>query len=347
MRRLALVLAAMMVAAAATAADPYFLDRNGVLWKASADRQGLLLTGNRGDEEIVRSLVPFEVGMPGTYDSEIQVASDELTGLVAVVWQRNWTEHVSEIMIALWKGDDWDSIIHLTEGTADNPRYPVITLTRASSTIPDPQNPSDLSLATEIKESFLNVLWWEGEAEEQHASYSFIRLTSLGENNDATVVYNLEKYMILGLGCREPAPSSVLEHPLFATQLDKSHAMIFFGSGRFCMFQLLDVHFELLGSSSDGSGNVREEAPATIAGRRRHAPIFGVKQVFGVPTGMSLEGARVVVGSNLLPVAYRVEGERLEYVIATEKGWSGARVLRIENGLTFDRAIPLVENLAR
>lgn len=343
MRRLAFVLAALLIAASAGAATPYFLDRDGALWKATAEHDGLLLIGTRGDEQIVNSLVPFPVGMPGTFDSEIQVAADDLTGRVAVVWQRNWSERITEIMVAIWGHGEWEQIIHLTDGLADHPRNPVIELTQASTTIPDAEYPEDLTRATVVSESFLHVLWWEGEDEEQHASYSFVRLTSPEENEEQSRnIYNLEKHVPLGLYCHSPAPPNVLEHPQFASQAAKDRPMLFFGSGRFCLFEAVEINFSLVGGEPTSS-----QAKTTVAGRRRHMPIFGVKQLYGVPSGMSLENARVMIGADLLPVAYRIDGDQLEYVFATQRGWSPKRTLVPQKGLTLDLAIPLVENLAR
>jgi hypothetical protein len=105
MRRTFLACILIFGATAAFAANPYYLDHNGVLWTASPDTQGLILTGQQDGVQVVRSVVPFPVAISGANDSQIQVAADDLTGKVAVVWQRNWTANASEVMLAVWSGD--------------------------------------------------------------------------------------------------------------------------------------------------------------------------------------------------------------------------------------------------
>ena len=340
MRRTLLTLALLLAATAALAANPYFLDRNAVLWKASSAPEGLVLTGERNGEVLVRSLVHFSLGVAGANDTQIQVAADELTGKVAVVWQRNWSAVASEIMLAVWRDGSWERIERLSSALGAHPRNPTIQLSDVTTTDPDPGAPDDPGRATVVRDTFLHVIWWQGTGD-QGAEYALLRLTADAGEPEDLVHRDLDGFAGIGLACDTPAPPEVLEHPLLAAQTPRDRALMFFGSERNCLFQLVEIRFKLqTRATTDGV--------TVIAQRRRHMPIFGVRKFFPMTEDVSMEAARIVLGADLNPVIYRVvNGTTVEYITATDTGWSPRRTLTVKDGLTMDQAIPLVENLAR
>ncbi len=344
MRRTLIACLALVGAAAVAAADPYFLDRAGVLWQASSAPEGLVLTGQQDGVQVVRSIVPFPLSMPGTNDTQIQVAADDLTGKVAVVWQRNWTAQASEIIVAVWNHGNWERVASLDQNLMANPRNPEIQLTQFSASVPDPTAPDDASKATLVQDSYLHAVWWEG-TDTGHATYALLRLTAGATDSDALTEQNLDSLTRLGFGCANPAPPAVLEYPLFASQDTHDHALVLFGSQQLCQFQLLDVHFTL--DTPPATTTAGGDGITVTAQRRRSVPIFGLKKAFEITRDISMEGTRVILGANLNPVAYRVVGPAIQYVTYSDQGWSPARTLAVANGLTLDQAIPLVENLAR
>lgn len=339
MRRAALFVLVLLVAAAAGAASPFYLDRSGVLWNATSAPEGLVLTGERDGSTVVQSTIPFEIGLAGMSDTQIQVAADETTGKVAVVWQRNWSDTASEIIAAVWNGGTWERIEHLTEDFSAHPRFPAIQLTQATSTIPDPSYPDDPAKSTIVKDSFLNVIWWEG-VDSQHGTFAALRLTADPTDPTALTEKNLDSFVTIGIACDAPVPPEVLEHPLFAAQTSPDQALMFFGSDSSCLFYLVKVS----GALEPASGDTNLQASVQ---RRRHTPVFGVSSVYATTGDLDLDGARIVLGANLKPVAYRVDGGTIEYVVATDTGWSPRRTLVTRQNLTLDQAIPLVEGLAR
>jgi hypothetical protein len=344
MRRLVLSVLVLVLATAAGAATPYFLDRSGMLWKASASQQGLVLSGERDGAIAVRSVVPFPLPIAGSNDAQIQVAADELSGTVAVVWQRNWSDSTSEIIVALWRDGTWNRIIHLTDDLTLRPRNPLIQLSTVRNSVPDPQDGTGASSATVIEDSFLHVVWWQGNESQQGASYALVRLTSSADDSDAVVRRNLDSFGFLGLACAAPATPDILEHPLFADQAQHDRALVFFGASRTCLFSLLEISFTVATPpTADAGGGF-----TAIAQRRRNVPVFGVQRVFPVPDSFAMDGARMVVGADLNPVTYRLAGPgTLAYVVATDAGWSTTRTLSVKPDLTLDQAIPLLESLAR
>jgi hypothetical protein len=341
MRRAGLLLACTMVATMASGATSFFLDRNGVLWSGSSSDEGLVLTGERDGEVITRTTVPFVLGFAVNQDVAIQVAADELTGKVVVVWQRNWTTTASEIMMAVWKDGNWERIEHLSHDLLAYPRNPAIQLTNVATDVASPDDPEDLTGATIVQDSFLHVVWWEGQ-EQSHGSYALVRLTAEPGDADAVTEQDLDSYATLGFACKVPAPPAVLEHPLFADELTTDRALLFFGTQRQCLFHLLGISFTLETTPVIGSDGI-----TVIAQRRRHVPIFGVRKTFPLTREIDMEGIRVVLGKDLAPVAYRVQGATVQYVTYGEHGWSPLRTLAVRDGLTIDQAIPLVEKLAR
>ena len=342
MRRAAILLACLLVAVATGAQTSYFLDRSGVLWKGSSSDEGLVLTGERDGQVITRSSVPFVLGFAVNQDVAIQVAADEVTGKVAVVWQRNWTSDASEIILAVWSGGSWERIEHLSQDLTANPRNPSIRLTAVATLVPDPNNPNDPTKATTVRDSFLHVAWWEG-TDQSHGTYALLQLTADPSDTSALIEQNLDTFATIGLACGQPVPPTVLEHPLFASVDATNRAQLLFGSQQLCIFQVLEIHFTLDTSGPTGSGGI----PA-IAQRRRHTPIFGVTAAFPMARDMSMDGTRVILGANLNPVAYRVvDGGTVLYVTFSNGQWSPVRTLAVSSALTMDQAIPLVENLAR
>ncbi len=338
MRRTLLAFALILAATAALAANPYSLDRNGVLWTAAADPQGLVLTGQQEGVQVVRSVVPFPLAIAGTTDTNIQVAADDLTGKVAVVWQRNWSPTASEMMLAVWSNGSWERVEHLSQNLADNPRNPTVRLTAVSTSVPDPANPDDPTKATLVQDSFVNVAWWQGVGD-SHGMYSLLRLTADPGDATALATQDLDEYSKIGLSCDVPVPATTLEHPVFASQDAITHAQLLVGSQRLCLLLVLEVHFRLDPNVGDGTG--------TILNRRRHTPIFGVVEAYPMNRDFSMEGTRVILGANLNPVAYRVTDGGVQYVTFSNNAWSPVRTLAVGNALTMDQAIPLVEGLAR
>jgi hypothetical protein len=341
MRRFVLACLILLGATAAFAAGPYFLDRSGVLWQASATPGGLVLTGQKNGAQVVSSVVPFPLAMPGTTDTQIQVAADDLTGKVTVVWQRTWAAQASEIMMAVWHGGDWERVARLSSDLMANPRNPQIQLTQFSTSVPNPSAPDDPGQATPVQDSFLHVVWWEG-IDQSHGSYALLRLTADPTDTDALQEQNLDNFTLLGLGCTALMPPAVLEHPTFAAQSAHDRVLILFGSQRLCLFQLLEVSFAAQTTPVVGSDGM-----TVVAQRRRSVPIFGLKKAFPMTQDLSMDNVRVVLGSNLIPVAYRVTDGTVQYVTFGDQGWSPLQTLVVANGLTLDQAIPLVENLAR
>lgn len=338
MRRLLLCALSFFLAVGASAGTPHSLDRSGVLWSATSQPEGLVLVAQRDGVELIRTTVPFAVATEGAADKEISVAADELTGKVAVVWQRVWSEGVSEVMLGVWSDGAWERITSLSPDLSSRARYPVVQLSRVSSTYPDPEAPEDAPRSIAVEESFLHLVWWTGSGSSQHGSYGLLRLNAAADEADAITTRSLDELVWLGTGCAWPAPASVLERPLFASQPVGDRAYLFHGSRQVCWFQLVEVSFTLEDVPSE---------PIVTAQRKRHTPVFGVRKLFAVPSSMGLDGARIVVGTDLNPVAYRVVDGRIEFISSSGIRWTPRRSVPVDGSLTLDQAVPLVEHLAR
>jgi len=343
MRRMIAPLVLLLVAGAASAGTPFFLDRDGTLWNAVASDEGLVLTGQRDGVVTAQALLPFELGLAGMGDTQIQVAADAFTGKVVVVWQRNWSANASEIMLAVWNDGEWERVEHLTDDFGAMPRNPAVQLSEFSTTIPDPDNPDNPGATIEVRDSYLHVVWWEGSGETQHASYVLLRLDAEPDDPDILLHRDLDELTTLGLACDLPPSPEVLEHPVFAANAGLDRALLFFGSQRICLLHLAEIRFELEPPTPPPPGG-----PINVTvQRRRSVPIFGIRRTYQIPQDFSMLGTRIILGGNSSPLAYRVSGQVVEYALATDSGWSPKRSLALDQGMAVEDAIALVENLAR
>ncbi len=344
MRRALIGLVVLLVAGAAASAAPYCLDRSGTLWQVKASGSGVVLTGERDGAEIVNAPVPLPLGFDGLSGSDFQLVADDLTGKVALVWQQVWGEGYADILLAVWNQGSWEPLLTLSQDPAASPRFPTVLATVASSQVPATDRFSGTATTT-VREAFLHVLWWEGAEASGGAHYALVRLAGDNEMAEVVVGKSLDDLLPLGLGCTLEGTESAVQHPTFVSQGDKARALALFGSFESCSLHLFQVTFQL---AEEGTLPSPEKAPgATVASRKRHMPIFGVVGTYQVPQNFGLDGARVVMGSDLTPVAYRVAGETLEYVLFEGSSWTAPRTLPVRDGLTLDQAIPLVEDLAR
>lgn len=343
MRRAALVLLCLLLASGVWAAAPYALDQQGRLWKAASIREGLVLTAEINGQEVVRSVVPYVVGIAGSEDRAIQVAHDDLTGKVAVVWQRHFADGYAQIMLAVWHDGDWERVESLSGDLSLDPRNPQSRLSRVETTVLEPVEGQEEPVPVTYRDSFLHIAWWEGAGMTQHGAFALLRLSAEAGDASSLTITDLDSLIPVGTGCSVAPPQEVLENPLFASVSAKDRAFVFFGSRKMCVLHLAQVSFAL-GPPPDPENS--PDVPIRIQ-RRRHMPIFGVRRVFQLPESMNLTGARILVGADLQPVAYKVEGDKILYVSARPGGWNPVRTLQVRDGLTMDQAIPLVEELAR
>lgn len=335
-------LAVLLLAAAvpAFAVEPLALDRDGVLWRLEATPAGVALVGTKDGEEVARSLVPFGLGVAGQGDHHLQLVADATSGKVVVAWERRWSDLYRQIMLATWTHGSWERIAYLAEDAARSPRNPVLRLATATSTVPDPQEPEKQLTLTE---TFALVLWWEGQGAEQQANLAVLRLQAGAEESDALHLHPLPTSPGIGLGCDQTLPPEALEHPVFASAPPGpvSHALV--ASPTTCLLFVHEIRFKL-----EEPPVPEDEGGLQVVGlRRRHTPIFGVRKVLPVTRQLAAEGTRAVLGSDLQPVLYRVTPEGIEYTVASQGGWTPKRMLKLEQGLTLDRALALVQELAR
>lgn len=341
MRRTLPVLLCLLLASGVWAAAPFALDQQGTLWKAASAREGLVLTGEVNGEVVVTSVVPYLVGIGGSEDRDIQLAVDDLTAKVVVVWQRHFAEGYSQIMLAVWVDGTWERVETLSGDLSLDPRHPTTRLSLAETIVMEDVEDEEDPVPVTYRDSFLHIAWWEGAGDTQHGLHGLLRLTAPADDASSLSIRDLDSLVPPAAGCNTEPPVAVIDHPLFAANSSKDRAQVFFGSRKVCLFHLAEVSFTLE-PEPEGDPNIIIRIQ-----RRRHTPIFGVRGVFQIPEAMDLNGARILLGANLQPVAYKVSGDKILYVTATQGGWTPLRSLPVRDGLTLDQAIPLVENLAR
>jgi len=334
----ALFAASLTVAVAAFAAEPYTLDRNGVFWRVEATPSGTALVATKEGVELTRSLVPFALGIAGQHDSNLQLVADELSGKVVLAWQRNFSEAYSEIMLASWRDGSWERVEYLVGAPALRPRNPVLRLAQAQSSYPDPEDPEH---QLTVKESFALLAWWEGDSRDQRARLAVLRLTAEAHEEGGLELREVPTSPGIGFNCPQPLAEDTVERPTFASQPPGPISHLLVASPNTCFLLVHEIRFALA-PPQEQEGGISVEGT-----RRRHTPIFGVRRILPVTRELATEGTKVVLGAHLEPVLYQVLPDGLRYVVASERGWSEPRKLAIGPELSLDKAIALVENLAR
>ncbi|MGQ9835968.1 MAG: hypothetical protein ACUVRQ_08340 [Thermoanaerobaculaceae bacterium] len=338
MKRLVALLPCLLLAALVSAGDPVALDRDGILWRVSATPAGTLLVGTRDGAEVARSLVPFPLGIAGQVDRNFQLVADETTGKVVVVWQRQWGEPFSDVVLAVWNGNGWERVSYLGEEPSLAARNPVLKLAVASSSYPDPEDPQK---SITVKETFALVLWWQGIGDAGQAKLAVLSLAGSPEEEGALRVFDVSSDVGTGDRCAQPLPTELFEHPTFASAPPGPVAHLLVANPSTCLLFVHQVGFQLEPpSQGEGGFNV-------VGLRRRHTPIFGVRRVLPPTRELAAEGTRAVLGADLQPVLYRVTAEGVEYTVTTASGWSVPRLLKLEEGLSLEQAVALVTGLAR
>jgi hypothetical protein len=245
-------------------------------------------------------------------------------------------------MLAVWRDGTWERIEHLTPVVEDHARFPVISLSRVTSAVPEPST-EDPDRTVPVRDSFLHVVWWQGVGEAEHGGYALLRLSVADDEGDALLHLDLDDLVGIGMSCEGTLAPQILEHPLFADQASRDRALLFFGSRQSCLFILAEVSFAV-----ESPPEAQAESGLVVtAQRKRHVPVFGVRRAYSALHQLNLEGARITIGNDLEPVAYRVVGQAIEYVVAGDDGWSPQRTLSLDERLTLDQAIPLIQGLAR
>jgi len=340
MKRSALALIFFFATALAFAADQVALDRNGVFWRLEATPSGTLLVGTKDGQEVARSLVPFPLGVAGQTDRNLQMVADDLSGKVVLAWQRQWGPLYSDIVLAVWNQGTWERVSYLTGDSTLQPRNPSLKLSSATSSYPDPEDPEKTITVTD---SFALVLWWQGTEDQQRAKLAVLHLQASPEEENSLRVYELATSPGFGINCAQPLPAEALEHPTFANEPPGPVSHLLVASPTTCLLFVHEIQLQLEPPTS----NSQEGGMGAVALRRRHTPIFGVRKVLPVTGQLAAAGTQAVIGADLKPVLYRVVPEGVEYTVADEQGWSPKRLLRLEGGLTLDRALALVAGLAR
>jgi len=341
MRRIATCLVTAALATSVAFAEARFVDRDGTLWTAAPTMEGLRLTGTRNGEPVASGVLPVMFAGSLRYDQEIQVIADEVTGKVAVVWQREWAPGTSEIRMAVWSQDAWEQVLVLSEESGRHPRYPVSQLARVTTMIPAEVDPGDSSVVLKpadlVQESFMQVVWWEDGDEYSRARMAIVRMSADHDDPEPVIAYNLDLLAQGGEPCGPGYVEDLLERPLFSSRAAVDRGMVFFGSERTCRFNVLEITFPL----------EDPDDPPAEAQRRRHRPVFGVRDTFDIPVEIRMAGARVLVAAQLKPVVYRVLADAVEFFIAGEAGWSSRRTLPLGEDLDRAQAVLLMEDLAR
>lgn len=177
---LAWMLTAVLAATVAWAAP----EETGTVmtWSAEPTARGLQLTGARDGRTVVTAVLPVPFSGSLRWDNDVQVAADAATGKVVMVWQRRWDDVTAEVQLAVWSESGWERVEVLSGDQAQLPRSPTVQVVL---------DQTDAEGAP--RESFAEVLWWEGAEEAPEPRFARLRLAASAQDHGALSVFGPEE----------------------------------------------------------------------------------------------------------------------------------------------------------
>jgi len=341
--------AAIFALAAATAAaqpgkpqeEKSLLAPDGTLYTvASGHASDLGLAGNiiptdnviawslrRQDGSVAQGLVPDTVGQ--SLKRNLELAYDEPSGSLVLLFKEDLTV-LNILRLGIFKDGSWkvsNLLPNLGFAHAYNPQ-----ILLSHQTV---NNGNPLSQMRTI----LSVIWWE-EAQYSQARYAPIFLDEATDPS-GVAVYDLPT-LVGGGGDATPSGS----HPATAYMYPS--------------LQVEGISGEILASFADLSAdrhyvisirfpdNLGKPGPDNVTWQRRRIPVVGIDSDEPIPDQVPivLESVKTVVGASYRPTLVWSTDGAVGYTRFDGRKWSPAITIPLNESMTYDKALRLVQEMA-
>jgi hypothetical protein len=322
-----LVAAALFGVAAVTGAGDMTLTRAGDLYGVGQTETGLVVTVTMSDGSSLELEVPQTTGIDAT---SVDVAVDELTGSIFVLWQEGAGAD-STVVFANYTEDTWFGPMILAGGDGTAAMNPEMLVFRHSAEV----EVEGEELPRLYEDTFVHIAWWGfvGAPNDGSAYYSGVPLDEQGMPDFIDFEPRaVSELLPFGINCSVGSEAPALLHPRLFVDPESGNPHIFAADLGQCLFQIIELSYQ--------------PEVESMAKRRRRVVVLGRARMLTIRGDVNLATAKVGIGHNLSVVMYWDESEDVEYIRADDEGWSDMRSLSTGEDLSRDRAIELIRDLA-
>jgi hypothetical protein len=328
---------ALGLAGVAGAAGPMALTRDGDLYSADIRDHQIVITARYADGTVSDLPVPQSAA---AVEDSLQVGVDEATGALYVLWQK-WQGMDSRLRLAGYIDGTWIGPKTFAGGDGTAAYNPIMLIHRSVTRIEEGTNEDGDPVFSELATSFAHFVWWSQIHEDDPglATYAGVELHSNGVPQWKTME-SIELYDLLpfGVGCFEFEASDNLRHPKLFIDPASGNPHVFATDLASCHFQILEVLTEL-----------EEEVNEFAEKRRRQIIILRHASRIALRPDLPLKSGKLEVGSGLKMLVHwdAIDNDAINFLELDEDGASETKSLILDEGLSHERGVELIRELAR
>jgi len=284
----------------------------------------------RPDGSVEQGLVPDTVGQ--SLKLNLDLAYDEPSGSLVLLFKEDLTV-LNVLRLGIFKNGAWTMSNLLPNLGFAHAYNPQLLLSHQAVTTQD-SNGNSLSQTRTI----LSVIWWE-EAQYSQARYAPIFLDEASDASDVKV-YDLLALVGGGAG---PATTS---HPAAAYAYPSLQLE---GIGGAILASFADIasdrHYVVRITYPD---NLGKPGPDNVTWQRRRIPVVGVASEEPIPSDVPIfiESVKTVIGASYRPTIVWSTDRAVGYTRFDGRNWSAAITIPLDDTMTYDRALRLVQEMA-
>jgi hypothetical protein len=317
----------LAVAAGQGLAGDMTLARSGDLYRIHELGDELAVTATALDGTSQIYFVPQTAAVAAV---NLQIALDETTGTLVVLWQEGRGED-ARLHLATYNNGTWFGPMLLAGSPSGSAANPSLLVHRPVTTVENDD------VTERVETTMIHLLWWQGlELDDGgQAMYGYLTADDTGlPELDDFAPRPLRDFIPYGIACGAITDATDLAHPqLFLDpQTGDPHALAVDVPS--CLFQIIQLRPEV----PDRDGYEK---------RRRHTIVFGRHTMIAINPNLPMLGAKFATGHNLSVVMYWDHADRIDYADLEESGWSEMKSLTLSDTLTRERAIELIRRLAQ
>ena len=287
-------------------------------------------SSRRPDGSVGQGLVPDTVGQ--SLKRNLDLAYDESTGSLVLLFKEDLTV-LNVLRLGIFRDGGWTMTNLLPNLGFAHAYNPQLLLSHLAVTTQDASGNSISQTRT-----ILSVIWWE-EAQYTQARYAPI---FLDEVSDASGVEVYDLPALVGGG----SAASTASHPAGA-YMYPSLQLEGIGGAILASFADLgaDKHYVIRIKFPD---NLGKPGPDNVTWQRRRIPVVGVASEEPIPSDVPIfiEGVKTVIGSSYRPTIVWNTDRGVVYTRFDGRRWSAAITIPLNDTMTYDKALRLVQEMA-